>query len=74
MNLTYFFKVVTENVEWNGGTFGINSFGWGGANVHAILQGFPRKTEPQKQMAVPLLVPFSGRTKESVRFGLDRVS
>ena len=29
--------VVTEPTQWNGGYTAINSFGFGGANVHVIL-------------------------------------
>ena len=31
-------SVVTRPQQWEGGYVGINSFGFGGANVHAILQ------------------------------------
>lgn len=31
-------KVVSEKTVWNGGIVGINSFGFGGSNVHAVLK------------------------------------
>ena len=31
-------SVITEQTPWKGGYVGINSFGFGGANVHAILK------------------------------------
>lgn len=31
-------KVVSENTKWNGGYVGVNSNGFGGANVHIILK------------------------------------
>lgn len=30
--------VVTHRARWDGGYVGINSFGFGGANVHVILK------------------------------------
>ena len=32
-------KVITENLDWEGGLFAISSFGFGGTNVHAVLEG-----------------------------------
>lgn len=37
-------KVVTQRTPWNGGYVAINSFGFGGANVHVLLKSF-EKTE-----------------------------
>jgi fatty acid synthase len=31
-------EVVTQRKPWDGGYVGVNSFGFGGANVHAILK------------------------------------
>ncbi len=31
-------KVVTEPTPWDGGLVGINSFGFGGANTHLLLE------------------------------------
>ena len=31
-------SVVVEKTSWNGGYVGINSFGFGGSNVHAVLK------------------------------------
>ena len=31
-------KVVNQNTTWNGGLTGINSFGFGGSNDHAIFK------------------------------------
>jgi acyl transferase domain-containing protein len=31
-------KVVSENTPWEGGYVGVNSFGFGGSNVHVLLR------------------------------------
>jgi fatty acid synthase len=60
--------VVTEKCPLNSGLVGINSFGFGGANAHILLQwnkknkingGAPTDT-------IPRLVVASGRTQEAV--------
>lgn len=65
------FKVVSENTPWEGGLIGVNSFGFGGANVHVILKTNPmKKVQTSEVPKTPVLVPFSGRTKEAVEFAL----
>lgn len=67
-------KVVSERTSWNGGLMGVNSFGFGGANVHLILRSNLRQKVP-----LPLSTPeeglklfqFSGRTEQSVALALD---
>lgn len=34
------FQVVSNNIRWNGGIVGINSFGFGGTNAHVVLEGY----------------------------------
>ncbi|CAG7826501.1 unnamed protein product [Allacma fusca] len=68
------FKVVAQNTPWQGGIIGVNSFGFGGANVHVILKSNPKKLPQFISNSTPVLVPFSGRTQEAVEFGLKQVS
>jgi fatty acid synthase len=68
------FKVVSENTSWNGGYVGINSFGFGGANVHVVLKTNPKPKSTPILSPTPVLVPFSGRTKEAVEHGLKELA
>lgn len=70
------FKVVSENQPWEGGLIGINSFGFGGANVHVILQSNPRrKTAPViMENKIPVLLPLSGRTHDGVESTLKEIA
>lgn len=67
-------KVVDERTEWDGGYVGMNSFGFGGSNVHVLLKSNSREVKPSHPAAeAPRLVTFSGRTAEGVEDGLRRV-
>lgn len=63
---------MTEPTKWDGGYVGINSFGFGGSNVHVILRSpeIPQSF-PQIQDGLQVCVPASGRTKESVSHMLE---
>lgn len=68
-------QVVSENMPWNGGLVGVNSFGFGGANVHVILKTNPKKKVTKAELPqAPILTPFSGRTKEAVEFALKALA
>ncbi|KAH7944592.1 hypothetical protein HPB52_021510 [Rhipicephalus sanguineus] len=69
-------RVVDKHMRFPGGPVGINSFGFGGANVHAILEAGPEvhvdnlaREKPQ----LPRLVLFAGRTEQSLAATLDRM-
>ncbi|XP_021929696.1 fatty acid synthase-like isoform X3 [Zootermopsis nevadensis] len=61
-------KVVTENLPWNGGLVGVNSFGFGGANAHVLLQWHEKKKVDggAPTDSIPRLIVVSGRTEEAV--------
>ncbi|KAL1129219.1 hypothetical protein AAG570_013748 [Ranatra chinensis] len=67
-------QVVNKNWPWNGGMVAINSFGFGGANVHLLLRSNPKpKSNPIKDN-IPRIIAVSGRTEEAVNSYLDKVA
>ncbi|XP_067671035.1 fatty acid synthase-like [Haliotis asinina] len=60
-------KVVTEGTRWSGGYVGVNSFGFGGANVHLILKSNDNeKSEQHPAASARRLCVYAGRTEECV--------
>lgn len=68
-------QVVDKNTPWDGGLVAVNSFGFGGANAHVILESRLGARSPAQlpgQPAVqpaglPRLVVASGRTEAAAR-------
>ena len=59
-------KVVTEPTKFNGGYVGINSFGFGGSNVHIIVRPSKLPVTQSEGTKIPRLVTCSGRTQDAV--------
>lgn len=69
-------NVVADKTPWNGGLVGINSFGFGGANCHVLLN-WNKKSKINNGLPeddLPRLVVASGRTQEAVTVILNDVS
>nr|XP_049698956.1 fatty acid synthase [Helicoverpa armigera]XP_049698957.1 fatty acid synthase [Helicoverpa armigera] len=66
-------QVVTDKTPWGRGMSGVNSFGFGGANAHALLKNVARDKVnngiPSDDL--PRLVCASGRTESAVARILD---
>lgn len=66
-------QVVVQPLPVRGGNVGINSFGFGGSNVHVILQPNTRASVPRgPHAALPRLLLASGRTPEAVQSLLEQ--
>lgn len=66
-------QVVDRPLPVRGGNVGINSFGFGGSNVHVILQPNTRAPAPPGPHAsLPRLLRASGRTLEAVQGLLEQ--
>ena len=67
-------KVISERTKWDGGYVGINSFGFGGSNVHVLLKSAPRDKKPlHPASSVPRLITLSGRSADGVKKGLEKL-
>ena len=61
-------KVIVENTPWSGGLVGINSFGFGGSNVHVILKSTREKERlPHTASASQRLVTSSAHTEQGLQ-------
>lgn len=62
-------KIVTEPTPWAGGYAAFSCFGFGGVNIHGVLQSNPvtHSVKEDKDNSLPQLVLYSGRTEDSVR-------
>ncbi|ELU07161.1 hypothetical protein CAPTEDRAFT_216526 [Capitella teleta] len=68
-------SVVSDRTAWEGGYVGINSFGFGGSNVHAILKSNSTPAAPEHPAAEKTrLVTLCGRTQEAVESSLEKIA
>ncbi|XP_013778686.1 fatty acid synthase-like [Limulus polyphemus] len=71
-------KVVDDNLTLPKGLIAINSFGFGGANVHAVLEPYRPPSNlaienSKSKETIPYLVTFCGRTEESVNIVFNQL-
>ena len=69
-------QVVSERTAWDGGYVGVNSFGFGGSNVHVLLRS-PDSVASSRTAHVAAtttrLATCAGRTKEGVETTLTEM-
>ena len=66
-------QVVSSNTAWEGGLVGVNSFGFGGSNVHTVLKSNPRKSERCEGCDKARLFVYGSRTQVGVEHMLRSV-
>ncbi|KAJ8898149.1 hypothetical protein PR048_003509 [Dryococelus australis] len=66
-------KVVDKLTSWNGGLAAINSFGFGGSNVHVLLERNSKSKNTKSVENVMRIVTFSGRTEQGVCRSLEKI-
>jgi len=67
-------KPVTENTPFTDSVVAVNSFGFGGVNVHVLLKPHQKEISQESYKItenIPRLIPISGRTEESVNYIFD---
>ncbi|XP_069122700.1 fatty acid synthase-like [Argopecten irradians] len=67
-------QVVANNKTWDGGFVGINSFGFGGTNVHALLESNAKcdKDDYSKNKCKRVFV-YSARTENGVQSVMEKI-
>ncbi|MFD8619295.1 amino acid adenylation domain-containing protein [Streptomyces sp. NPDC059513] len=71
------FSVVTEAREWTSAgplVAGINAFGFGGTNAHAVLEEAPPRAPHESVEAGPRLLTLSARSADGLREAADRLA
>ncbi|KAM4715440.1 fatty acid synthase isoform 2-T2 [Anableps anableps] len=65
-------QVVDRPIPVRGGIVGINSFGFGGSNVHVILRPAGKPTSSPGPRTVPRMLPVCGRTEAAVNVVIQK--
>lgn len=70
-------KPVLEKMDWDGEVIGVNSFGFGGCNVHAVLKANnTRETSDSYDIicnGLPRLINVAGRHSDAINYIFDYI-
>ncbi|KAH3871939.1 hypothetical protein DPMN_035154, partial [Dreissena polymorpha] len=67
-------KVVDRNITWRGGLVGVNSFGFGGSNVHAVLKSnYTSEKTLCRNCEKKRLLVHSSRSEDGLKKALKKV-
>lgn len=66
-------KVCLEPTKLDGLLVGVSSFGFGGANAHALLRGNEKTKDFTQSDSLPRLVNWSGRTEDGIDTIIDDI-
>lgn len=67
-------KVCTENTPLPGPLVAVNTFGFGGANAHALFSQYEKCKPKSSCTKFPYLVTWAGRTKDSIEGVMNKLS
>ncbi|MFD5567433.1 amino acid adenylation domain-containing protein [Streptomyces cadmiisoli] len=68
------FELVTDHREWQASgplVAGVNAFGFGGTNAHAVLEEAPRRAAPARAADAPHLLTLSAHDADALRVAAD---
>ena len=66
-------QVISSKTAWDGGLVGVNSFGFGGSNVHTVLKSNQRQSDRCEGCDKARLFVYGSRTQEGVEHMLQSV-
>lgn len=67
-------QIISENREWKGGYIAVNSFGFGGTNANALIEGHTSRRETGRALREDEVIALSHRTESGLDALLGRLA